>query len=190
MSEPIPAAPSDDDKPLASRSTAIGAVAFFILAVPFLVLGVWLLDGKSRADFRCEAGGPCTLTRSGWLTTEKVVTLPLDAIKSVRMERSRSARRKSVPIYRPELETTQGKFPLFAQWATEESEATAVKEQVERFLASPNADALEVTRDDRRSSLRVGGAFTGVGMALLIFTTWLALRSRMHRRSEQAASPR
>ncbi|QSQ11917.1 hypothetical protein [Myxococcus landrumensis] len=187
MSEPIPA-PSDDDKPLASRSTAIGAVAFFILAVPFMVLGLWLLDGKSRMDFRCEAGGPCTLTRSGWLTREEVAKLPLDSIQSVKLERSRSARRKSVPIFRPELVTTQGKFPLFAQWATDEREAIAAKEQVERFLASPNTDALEVTRDDRRSSLRVGGAFTGVGVALLIFTTWLAFRSRMHRRTERAAS--
>ncbi|MFY2560654.1 hypothetical protein ACN469_23830 [Corallococcus terminator] len=187
MSEPLPAAPSDD-APRASRSTAIATVAFLLLALPFLVLGLWLLDGKSRMDLRCEPGGPCTLTRSGWLTREPVATLPLESIQAVTVERSRSARRKAVPIFRPRLETTQGKLPLFAQWATEESEATAVKDQVERYLASPGKVTLEVTRDDRRSSLRVGGAFTGVGVALLIFSAWLAWRTRTHRRSERAAS--
>ncbi|GEN11389.1 hypothetical protein SAMN05443572_114238 [Myxococcus fulvus] len=186
MSEPTPAIPIDDDKPLASRSTAIGTVAFIILALPFLVLGVWLLDGKSRMDLRCGPGGPCTLTKSGWLTREPVATLPLDAIQSVKVERTKSARRKSVPIFRPELMTTQGKLPLFAQWATVEGEATAVKEQVERYLASPGSQSLEVTRDDRRSSLRVGGAFTGVGVGLLVFSLWLAWRTRMHRRVEAA----
>nr|WP_255653460.1 MULTISPECIES: hypothetical protein [unclassified Myxococcus] len=171
---------------MASRSTAIGTVAFLILALPFLVLGLWLLDGKSRMDLHCAPGGPCTLTKSGWLTREPVATLPLDAIQSVKVERTKSARRKSVPIFRPELMTTQGKLPLFAQWATVESEATAVKEQVERYLASPATQSLEVTRDDRRSSLRVGGAFTGVGVGLLVFSLWLAWRTRMHRRLEAA----
>ncbi|NTX05865.1 hypothetical protein [Myxococcus sp. CA040A] len=186
MSEPLPAAPTDDT-PLASRSTAIGTAAFLLLALPFLVFGLWLLDGKSRMDLRCEPGGPCTLTRSGWLTREPLATLPLDAIQAVKVERSRSARRASVPIFRPQLETTQGKLPLFAQWATEEGEATAVKEQVERYLAAPGAGPLEVTRDDRRASLRVGGAFTGVGVALFIFSLWLAWRTRTHRRAERSA---
>jgi len=187
VSEPLPSAPTDET-PRSSRATAIGTVACLLLAVPFLVLGLWLLDGKSRMDLRCEPGGPCTLTRAGWLTREPVATVPLDAIQAVTVERSRSARRTSVPIFRPRLETTQGKLPLFAQWATEESEATAVKEQVERYLAAPGTGPLEVIRDDRRASLRVGGAYTGVGVALLLFSAWLAWRTRSHRRAERTAS--
>ncbi|MCP3102542.1 hypothetical protein LZ198_27075 [Myxococcus sp. K15C18031901] len=187
MSEPTPPESTDDAPPRASRSTAIGAVAFLLLALPFLVLGLWLLDVKSRMDLRCEPGGPCTLTRSGWFTREEVARLPVSDIDAVKVERSRSARRSPVPIFRPELHTkSNGKLALFAQWATTESEATAVKEQVERYLAAPTAGPLEVSRDDRRASLRVGGAFTGVGVALLVFSTWLALRSRKHRRTERA----
>ena len=187
MSEPTPLDPSTDDTPpRPSRSTAIGAVAFLILALPFLVLGLWLLDVKSRVDLRCEPGGPCVLTRSGWLTREQVARLAPEDITTVKVERSRSARRNPVPIFRPELHTrSNGKLALFAQWATQESEATAVKEQVERYLAAPTAGPLEVTRDDRRASLRVGGSFTGVGVALLVFSAWLALRSRKHRQTER-----
>ena len=33
-----------------------------LLALPFLVLGPYLLDAKARVELRCEPGGPCTLT--------------------------------------------------------------------------------------------------------------------------------
>ncbi|MCP3137042.1 hypothetical protein [Pyxidicoccus xibeiensis] len=189
MSEPsVPAVDSPEEEPRRSRSTAIAAVACVLLALPFLVLGPYLLDVKARLELRCEPGGPCTLSRAGWLTGEQVARFTLEEIQGVTVERSRSARRNSVPIFRPELLTAQGKFPLFHQWATEEAEATRVAEQVQRYLAAPREAPLEVVRDDRRASLRVGGAFSGAGLLLLAFSAWLAVRTRAHRRAERAAS--
>jgi hypothetical protein len=176
-----------DEEPRRSRSTAIGAAACVLLALPFLVLGPYLLDTKSRLELRCEPGGPCTLTRSSWLTREEVARFTRDDIQGVKVERTRSARRNSVPIFRPELTTRQGRFPLFQQWATDEAEATRVEAQVKAWLAAPGAAPLEVVRDDRRASLRVGGAFSGVGVLLLVFAAWLAARTRAHRRREQGA---
>nr|WP_211194240.1 hypothetical protein [Pyxidicoccus fallax] len=173
------------DEPRRSRSTAIGAAACVLLALPFLVLGPYLLDAKARVELRCEPGGPCTLHRAGWLTRNEVGRFNLDEIQGVKVDRTRSARRKSVPIFRPELETTRGKFPLFHQWATDEAEATRAAEQVRRYLAAPQAERLELVRDDRRASLRVGGAFTGVGTLLLVFAGWLIVRTRAHRRAER-----
>ncbi len=187
VSEPSSPALPADDEPRRSRSTAIGAAACVLLALPFLVLGPYLLDAKARVELRCEPGGPCTLTRAGWLTREEAGRFTLDEIQGVRVERTRSARRDSVPIYRPELETTQGRFPLFHQWATEEAEATGVEAQVKRYLASPREAPLELVHDDRRASLRVGGAFTAVGLLLLAFSGWLLVRTRAHRRAERLA---
>ena len=180
--------PSPSDEPRRSRSTAIGAAACVLLALPFLVLGPYLLDTKGRVELRCEPGGPCTLTRAGWLTRDEVGRFTLDEIQGVTLERTRSARRKSVPIFRPELETARGKFPLFSQWATDEAEAVRAEEQVKRYLAAPQAGPLELVRDDRRASLRVGGAFTGVGALLLVLAGWLLVRTRAHRRAERAAA--
>ncbi|MCY1018117.1 hypothetical protein [Pyxidicoccus sp. MSG2] len=190
MSEPsstaLPSLPSEEE-PRRSRSTAIGAAACVLLALPFLMLGPYLLDAKARVELRCEPGGPCTLTHAGWLTREEAGRFALDEIQGVRVERTRSARRDSVPIYRPELETTQGRFPLFHQWATDEAEATGVETQVKRYLAAPREAPLELVHDDRRASLRVGGAFTGVGLLLLAFSGWLLVRTRAHRRAERLA---
>lgn len=179
--------PLPSDEPRRSRSTAIGAVACVLLALPFLVLGPYLLDAKVRVELRCEPGGPCTLARAGWLTRDEVGRFTLDDIQGVKVESTRSARRNRVPIFRPELETARGKFPLFHQWATDEAEAVRAKEQVERYLAAPQAGPLELVRDDRRGSLRVGGAFTGVGALLLVLAGWLSMRTRAHRRAERAA---
>jgi hypothetical protein len=183
-----PSSPSDE--PRRSRSTAIGAAACVLLALPFLVLGPYLLDAKVRVELRCEPGGPCTLTRAGWFTRDEVARFTLDELQGVHVERGRSARRNSVPIFRPELDTARGKFPLFHQWATDEAEATPVAEQVRRYLAAPGEGPLEVVRDDRRGSLRVGGAFTGGGVLLLVFAGWLALRTRAHRRAERQGQVR
>ena len=188
VSEPSAPTPLLDEEPRRSRSTAIGAAACVLLALPFLVLGPYLLDTKSRMELRCEPGGPCTLTRAGWLTREEVARFPLEQIQGVKVERTRSARRNSVPIFRPELETAQGKRPLFQQWATDEAEATRVEAQVKDWLAAPRQASLEVVRDDRRASLRVGGAFSGVGVLLLVFAGWLALRTRAHHRAERAVT--
>lgn len=184
MSEPQSPPPADEAP--RSRSTAIASVAFFILALPFLVLGLYLLDVKSKTELECAPGGPCALTRSGWLTREDAVLFTLEQIQGVKVERTRSARRSREPIFRPELVTSRGTFPLFSQWTTDEAEAVRVEEQVRRYLGEPRAGGLSVAKDDRRKALRVGGAFTGVGVLLLAFSGWLALRTRAHRRAEQA----
>ncbi len=188
MSEPQ----SPGDESPRSRSTAIASVGFLLLALPFLVLGLYLLDVKSLTELRCEPGGPCTLSRAGWLTREEVGRFTLEEIQGVKVEGTRSARRSREPIFRPELVTARGTFPLFSQWAKDEAEATAAEAQVRRYLSEPRAGGLALVKDDRRSALRVGGSFTGVGAALLAFSGWLALRSRAHRRAERrgmAAAP-
>lgn len=183
VSEPSSPALPVDDEPRRSRSTAVGAMACVLMALPFLVLGPYLLDARARVELHCEPGGPCTLTRAGWLTREEAGRFTLAEIQGVKVERTRSARRTSVPIFRPELETAKGRFPLFHQWATEEAEATRVEAQVKRYLAAPADGPLDLVRDDRRASLRVGGAFTTVGLLLLAFSGWLLLRTRAHRRA-------
>ncbi|WP_241758852.1 hypothetical protein [Pyxidicoccus parkwayensis] len=188
MSEPSSPTLPPDDEPRRSRSTAIAAVAALLLALPFLVLGLFMLDVKARIELRCEPGGPCVLTQAGYLTREEATRFDPADVQSVRVERTRSARRESVPIFRPEVETAQGRFPLFHQWATEESEATAVVDQVKQYLAAPQQGRLELSHDDRRDSLRVGASFTGVGVLLLLFSGWLALRARAHRLAEHTAS--
>ena len=60
---------------------------------------------------------------AGWLTREEAGST-LKEIQGVRVERTRSARRDSVPCSGPRLETTHARPPLFHQWATEEAEAT------------------------------------------------------------------
>jgi hypothetical protein len=42
----------------------------------------------------------------------------------VKVERTRGARRSREPIFRPELVTSRGAFPLFSQWAKDEAAAT------------------------------------------------------------------
>lgn len=176
-----------NDEPRRSRSTTIAAVACVLLALPFLVLGPYLLDAKARIELRCQPGGVCLLFHSSWLSRQEVASFAVKDVQGVKVERTRSARRSSVPIFRPALVTAYGEYPLFYQWATEEPEATRVEAQVEQFLANPGDAPLEVVRDDRGASLRVGGAFTGVGVLLLLFAGWLALRTRAHLRAEQAA---
>lgn len=188
VSEPSSPSLPPDDAPPRSRSTAIAAVAALLLALPFLVLGLFMLDVKALVELRCEPGGPCVLTQAGYLTREESARFMPADVQAVRVERTRSARTESVPIFRPEVETAQGRFPLFHQWATEEAEATAVVDQVKRYLAAPQQGALELRHDDRRDSLRVGASFTGVGVLLLLFSGWLALRSRAHRLAERAAA--
>jgi hypothetical protein len=171
---------------LRSRATAIGAAAFLLLALPFLVLGVWMLDMKARVELRCTPTGPCVITGEGWLTREEVGRFPREDVKGVKLERTRSARRAANPIFRPVLETAVGPRPLAYQWLEDEGEATRYVEQVRQYLQSPGTSELVMVRDDRRASLRVGGAFTGVGLALLGVCLWLVARTRAHRRAERA----
>lgn len=184
MSEPLSSPPGDESP--RSRSTAIASAGFVLLALPFLVLGLYLLDVKSLTELTCEPGGPCTLTRAGWLTRQEVGRFTLEELQGVKVERTRSARRSREPIFRPELVTSRGTFPLFSQWAKDEAEATGAEAQVRRYLDAPREAGLTLVKDDRRAALRVGGSFTGVGVALLAFSGWLALRTRAHRRVERA----
>jgi len=57
---------------------------------------------------------------------------------------------------------------------------------VRHYIEAPRDGGLTLVKDARRSALRVGGSFTGVGVALLAFSGWLALRTRAHRRRERA----
>ncbi len=171
-----------------SRATAIGAAAFLLLALPFLVLGVFFLGQQARMDLRCEPQGPCVLTRSSWLSEEEVGRYAPQDIRSVEVARSRSTRRGAAPIFRAQLQTTFGAQPLAYQWTEDEAQAQAFADTVRRYLAGPRTDALAVFQDDRRASLTVGGAFTGVGLGALIASLWLFSRTLAHRRAEQAAT--
>ncbi|MCY1029899.1 hypothetical protein OV207_00385 [Corallococcus sp. BB11-1] len=171
-----------------SRATAIGATAFLLLALPFLVLGVFFLRQMARMDLRCEPRAPCVLTRSSWLGEEEVGRYAPEDILRVGVDRSRSRRSGAAPIFRPQLETTSGDQPLAFQWTQDEAEATAFADTVQRYLTGPRTDSLTVFRDDRRASLRVGGAFTGVGLAVLALSLWLFSRTLAHRKAERAAA--
>ncbi|MBU8897176.1 hypothetical protein DRW03_17755 [Corallococcus sp. H22C18031201] len=188
MSPSVPARSPSYTPSRPSRATAIGAGAFLLLALPFLVLGLWLMDGKSRVELRCEpSGGPCVLSRAGWLTREEVGRYPREALQGVKLDRTRSARRARQPIFRPVLETTSGPQPLASQWLEDEAEALRFVDAARAYLASPTPSAEGIVRDDRRPNLRVGGAFTGVGLVLLGVCGWLLARTRAHRRAEARA---
>ncbi|RKH64090.1 hypothetical protein D7X96_26450 [Corallococcus interemptor] len=172
-----------------SRATAIGATAFLMLALPFLVLGVFFLNQKARMDLRCEPQGPCVLIRSSWLGQEEVGRYAPADIQGVEVARSRSTRRGAAPIFRPQLQTTFGVQPLAYQWTESQEEAQAFADTVRRYLAGPRTDVLAVFQDDRKASLRVGGAFTVVGLAVLALSLWLLSRTLAHRKAERAAAP-
>jgi hypothetical protein len=170
-----------------SRATAIGATAFLMLAVPFLVLGVFFLGQKARMDLRCEPSGPCVLSRSSWLGQDEVGRYESQDLQGITVARSRSTRKGAAPIFRPQLETTHGAQPLAYQWTEDEAEAKAFADGVRRYLDGPRTEALSVFRDDRKASLRVGGAFTGVGLGVLALSLWLLSRTLAHRRAERTA---
>jgi hypothetical protein len=183
MTGSVPASPAHRR----SRATAIGAAAFLLLALPFLVLGVFFLGQQARVDLRCGARAACVLFRSSWLGEEEVARYQPQEIQAVVVARSRSTRSGAAPIFRPQLETTRGVQPLAYQWTEDPAEANAFAQTVRDYLAGPRDRPLEVTRDDRRASLRVGGAFSGVGLAVLALSAWLLSRTLAHRRDERAA---
>ncbi|WP_253816724.1 hypothetical protein, partial [Myxococcus xanthus] len=174
------------DEPRRSRTTAIAAAACVLLALPFLVLGPYLLSAQARVELRCQPGGVCLLFHSSWLTRHEVASFAMKDVQGVKVDRTRAARRNRVPIFRPTLVTAYGEYPLFFQWTTEEAEATRVKAQLEQAFASSSGKTVEFIRDDRNASLRVGGSFSGVGVLLLVFAAWLGLRTRTHLRTERA----
>nr|WP_216627456.1 hypothetical protein [Corallococcus exercitus] len=160
-----------------------------MLALPFLVLGVFFLGQMARMDLRCEPQGPCVLTRSSWLGEEEVGRYAPQDVRGVEVARSRSTRSGAAPIFRPQLQTTHGVQPLAYQWTEDEAEAQAFADTVRRYLTGPRTDALAVFRDDRQASLRVGAAFTVVGLGVLALSLWLLSRTLAHRKAERAATP-
>jgi hypothetical protein len=158
------------------NSALVGAAALTLLALPFLFLGPWLLDGKALVELRCEPRGPCVLTRSGWLTTDEVARFGVAELKGAHVQRGRNSRAAGNSIYRANVETRSGTFPLAHQWV---DDAAAGPEQdvarVKAFLQAPE-QGLHLRRDDRRVFARVGGAFTAVGALVLLGALFLLVR--------------
>jgi hypothetical protein len=169
-----------------SRSLFIGAIGVLLLSIPFFVFGLAFFDTKARITLECQQGGPCTLTRAGWLSKEEVGTFTFDEIQGVRVERDRSPRGEQENIYRPVLVTTRGEFPLSYQWMAEEQQAKRVTVAINRFHAIPGAPGFSMWHDDRPRASRMGAMFTGVAVLVLLLGLWLTFRAFKRRREERA----
>jgi hypothetical protein len=191
VTEPAAPSPASSDEAPASRarSTAIGAVAFLLLAAPFLVFGFVMLNLKVRTELRCEPGGPCQLFHISMLSSERVETFMVGELKEAIVERNRSDKRDAAVLYRPVLETTRGSFPLSARWLEDEAQANHTVQVVNFFRANPGASTRGFTlfHDHRKGPFIVGISFSAVGVVLLGLSAWLAFRARRHARAERAA---
>lgn len=169
-----------------SRSLVIGAIGVLVLSVPFFIFGLVFLNVKARVEFACQTGGPCTLTRIGWLTREEPLTFTLEEMKEARVERDRSSRGEQQNIYRPEILTTRGEFPLSYHWMGEERQASKVANAVNRFLQNPMTPGFAMWHDDRPRASRLGALFTGAAVLVLLFGLWLTWRAVRRLREERA----
>lgn len=169
-----------------ARSATLAAAALALLALPFFVFGVATLDMKSRVDFQCAPGGPCTLTRSSWLSRQEVGRFTLEELHGTRVARDRKSSTSEAFIWRPMLETARGDFPLSYAWMKDEARAESAAGAVRRYLAQPN-EALSLTHDDRKGAGRLGTAFVLVGVAVLGLSGWLLRKARRLRRAERDA---
>lgn len=169
-----------------SRSLFIGAIGVLLLSVPFFIFGLAFLDTKARVEFQCQRGGPCTLTRMGWLTREAPLSFTLEEMQSARVERDRSPRGEQQNIYRPVLVTTRGEFPLSHHWMAEEREAERTVISVNRFLKKPGSPGFSMWHDNRHQASRMGAMFTVVAVLVLLFGLWLTWRAMRRRRQERA----
>lgn len=169
-----------------SRSLFIGALGVLALSVPFFIFGLAFLDTKARVELQCQRGGPCALTRIGWLTREEPLTFTLAEIQGARVERSRSPRGEQQSIYRPVLVTPRGEFPLSHHWMAEEREAQRAVTSIHRFLESPEAPGFTMWHDDRPRASRLGFMFTGAAVLVLLLGLWLTWRAVRRRRQERA----
>jgi hypothetical protein len=170
-----------------SRSLFIGGASVLLLCVPFLVFGLGFLDTKARVELKCERGGPCTLTRVGWLTREAPTTFQLQELQGTRIDRRRSSRGENESIYRPMLVTSRGDFPIAAHWMEQEREAQSATVSVERFLRTPGAPGFSMWHDDRPRASRLGALFTTTGTLVMLFGLWLTWRA-VRRRGEERRS--
>jgi hypothetical protein len=169
-----------------SRSLFIGAISVLLLSIPFFVFGLAFLDTKARIELECKQGGPCTLTRAGWLSREEVGTFTLDELQGARVERDRSPRGEQENIYRPVLVTTRGEFPLSYEWMAEERQAKRVTVAINRFHGIPGAPGFTMWHDDRPRASRMGAMFTGAAVLVLLLGLWLTFRAFKRRREERA----
>lgn len=165
------------------NSALVGAAALTLLALPFLFLGPWLLDGKALVELRCAPGGPCVLTRSGWLTTDEVARFEVAELKGAHVQRGRSSRAAGNSIYRANVETRGGTFPLAHQWVADPAEGPEQAVTIVRAFMEDPRQGLALRHDDRRVFARVGGAFTAVGTLVLLGALALLVRGlRLRRR--------
>lgn len=169
-----------------SRSLFIGATGVLLLSIPFFVFGLAFLDTKARIELQCETGGPCTVTRAGWLTRETVGVFPLSEIQEARVERGRSPRGERQSIYRPILVTTRGEIPLSFDSMGEEKQASRVTVAINRFLQMPMASGFTIWHDHRPRAGRMGLIFTVAAVLVLLFGLWLLWRAFKRRGEERA----
>jgi hypothetical protein len=169
-----------------SRSLFIGAIGVLVLSIPFFIFGLAFLDTRARIELQCQRGGPCTLTRIGWLTREEAGTFTLAELQGARVERGRSPRGEQQNIYRPVLVTTRGEFPLSHHWMAEEREANRSVISVNRFRQNPEAPGFTMWHDDRPRASRLGAMFTVVAVLVLLLGLWLTWRAVRRRREERA----
>lgn len=175
--------------PSRARSSAIGAGAVLLLAAPFLVFSLMMLDLKARTELQCDPGGPCALFQIGLLGRELVGDFKVEELREATVERNRSSKKDAAPLFRPVLETTRGSFPLSSRWLEDEEQALRTVRVVNFFRANPLASrkGFILFHDHRRGPLIVGLSFGAVGVALLGLSLWLAFRARRHLRAERAA---
>ncbi|MFL5351626.1 hypothetical protein [Archangium sp.] len=169
-----------------SRSLFLGAVGVLMLSVPFFVFGLAFFDTKARIEFSCQRGGPCTLTRSGYLSREEPNVFTLAELQGARVERDRSPRGEQQNIYRPVLVTTRGEFPLSPYWMDDEKQAERTAYSVNRFRENPEAPGFGMWHDDRPRASRMGAMFTAVAVLVLLLGLWLLWRAVKRRREERA----
>jgi|GEM_PF-1089835 hypothetical protein len=171
------------------RSTAIGAGALLLLALPFFVFSLIMFTLKARVELHCNAGGPCMLVHRSWLAQEEVGMFLVTELQEATVERNRSSKRDAAVLYKPILETTRGSFPLSTQWVENEAQARNTARVVNYFRSNPFASSkgFMIFHDYRRGPLIVGSSFAGVGVVLLGLSLWLALKARRLLRAERAA---
>jgi hypothetical protein len=176
--------PPGEPSRTSSRSFAISGSALLVLSVPFFIFGLSFLNVKARITFECQPGGPCTLTRAGYLSKDEPVVLQLDAIQEVRADRRRA--RNGDNEYRPVLVTTeQQTLPVAYGWMAQETKATRVVRAIERFRAAP-VQGFSMWHDDRPLYIRTGGMFTAAGGVVLGLGLWLTVKALRRRAQERA----
>lgn len=167
-----------------SRSLAIAGIALLVLSVPFFIFGLSFLNVKARITFECQPGGPCTLTRKGYLSQEEPVVLQLDALQEARVDRRRA--RNGDNEYRPVIVTkAQQTLPIAYGWMAQEVKATRVVRAIERFRDAP-VQGFSMWHDDRPLYIRTGGMFTAAGVVVLGLGLWLTLKALRRRAQERA----